>query len=522
MAGALDRGDTVIRAQPAEEGEAECRTEQVRDPALVVIFGATGDLTSRKLFPALHSLLKNGILPERFGIVGVGRRELSQETFRERMRSALFGANGGESETWSSMAGRVFYHRADADAPESFDGLASLLQDLDQKLRTEGNILFYFAVPPSLYIPLSQQIGRVGLSREDRGWRRLVVEKPFGRDLESARTLDRSLHESFAEHQIFRIDHYLAKETVQNISMLRFANAIFEPLWDRRYVDYVRITAAEGIGVGHRAGYYDRYGVLRDMFQNHMMQLLALCAMEPPSSFQADPVRDEKTKVYRSLRPFPTDRLEEHLVLGQYTAGETDGGTVRGYADEPGVAGDSLTPTFAAMRVYVDNWRWQGVPFFLTSGKRLAEKRTEIVVQFKQVPFSPFRGIIGGDIGANRLVLSIQPREGISLDFQAKAPGSRICLRDVTMHYDYGSGSIPGLEAYEKALLDCLLGDQTLFWRQDGVELCWGFLTPILLECDCPERSDMLHMYRAGTWGPPQARELLPDWEEESNGGGGG
>ncbi|MEF8822995.1 MAG: glucose-6-phosphate dehydrogenase [Desulfohalobiaceae bacterium] len=515
MAGEAERSDRVVHAEPAEEAENACLKEQVEDPALVVIFGATGDLTSRKLFPALHSLRRNGILPERFGIVGVGRTELTHEAFRERMRSALFGESGGD-EIWSDMAERVFYHYGNADEPESFDKLAHLLQDLQERLHTGGNILFYFAVPPSLYIPLTRQLGRAGLSRQERGWRRLVVEKPFGHDLESARTLDRALHESFAEHQIFRIDHYLAKETVQNISMLRFANAIFEPLWDRRYVDYVRITAAESVGVGHRAGYYDRYGVLRDMFQNHMMQLLALCAMEPPSSFRADPVRDEKTKVYRSLRPFPTERLEDHLVLGQYTSGKVDGERVPGYTDESGVAADSLTPTFAAMCVYVDNWRWQGVPFYLTSGKRLAAKRTEIVVQFKQVPFSPFRGVIGEDIGANRLVLSIQPREGVSLDFQAKAPGSQICLRNVTMHYDFGSGFMPGMEAYEKALLDCLLGDQTLFWRQDGVELCWSFLTPVLMECDCPERSDMLYMYRAGNWGPQAANRLLPDWDGET------
>ena len=344
-----------------------------------------------------------------------------------------------------------------------------------------------------------------GLAEETNGYSRLIIEKPFGRDLETARVLEQALHTRFAEHQIFRIDHYLAKETVQNILMLRFANAIFEPLWNRQYVESVSILAAESLGVGHRASYYDHFGVLRDMFQNHMMQLLSLCAIEPPSLFEADLVRDEKTKVFRALRPFSAKDLAENLVLGQYVSGVIDGAKTPAYLDEAGVPGDSATPTFAAMKVQVDNWRWQGVPFYMISGKRLPEKRTEIAVQFKPIPYSMFRGLFGDHIQANRLILRIQPDEQVSLTFQAKSPGP-MCLRPVTMNFNYYQGyEGTALTAYAKVLLDCMLGDQTLFWRQDGVELCWKFLDPMLRDTK-PER---LLLYKAGTWGPSLAGKLL-------------
>jgi glucose-6-phosphate 1-dehydrogenase len=343
-----------------------------------------------------------------------------------------------------------------------------------------------------------------------KGWSRIVVEKPFGRDLDTAIDLDQSLHDYFGEHQIFRIDHYLAKETVQSILMFRFANAIFEPIWNRRYIDRVSITASETLGVEHRAGYYEEAGVLRDMFQNHMMQLLALTAMDPPSLFEADRVRDEKIRVYRALRPFPVKDLQSHLVLGQYGAGMIDGKRVPAYRYEPGVRPDSLTPTFAMMKIFLDNWRWQGVPFYLTSGTRLARKVTEIAIQFKEVPHSMFRLTLGEPIQANRLVLGIYPDEKISLTFQTKSPGARVCLRSVTMDFHYHQNySGPVLEAYEKVLLDCMLGDQMLFWRQDGVELCWSFLTPLLRECEtCSDRSEMLFPYESGTWGPKAVEEL--------------
>jgi glucose-6-phosphate 1-dehydrogenase len=301
----------------------------------------------------------------------------------------------------------------------------------------------------------------------------------------------------------------LAKETVQNILMFRFANAIFEPLWNRRYIDYVTITAAESLGVEHRAGYYEQAGVLRDMFQNHMMQLLALTAMDPPSLFEADRVRDEKIRVYRSLRPFDVEKLQDYLVLGQYGPGTIDGKSVPGYLEDPDVSPDSLTPTFAMMKIFLDNWRWQGVPFYITSGKRLAKKLTEITVQFKEVPHYMFRQVLGGQITANRLVLGIYPDEKISVTFQTKNPGARVCLRSVTMDFNYNQNyNGPVLDAYEKVLLDCMLGDHMLFWRQDGVELCWSFLTPILKECEtCKDRSEMLFTYDSGSLGPKALQE---------------
>jgi glucose-6-phosphate 1-dehydrogenase len=356
-------------------------------------------------------------------------------------------------------------------------------------------------------------IGKSGMGIEKangNGWSRLVVEKPFGRDLNTAVELDRSIHKYFRERQVFRIDHYLAKETVQNVLMFRFANAIFEPIWNRRFVDHVEITADETLGVEHRAGYYEQSGVLRDMFQNHMMQLLALTAMEPPSAFEDERVRDERVKVFRALRPFELDQLEARLVLGQYGDGKIDGKKVPAYRDEPGVDPQSLTPTFACMKVFIDNWRWQGVPFYLTSGKRLSQKATQISIQFKQVPHSMFRDVIGPKISANRLILGIYPDEKITLTFQTKLPGARVCLRSVTMDFHYYQGDQqPVLDAYEKVLLDCMLGNHMLFWRQDAVEQCWAFLTPILAECEpCDDRDAMLHVYPAGSAGPEEVTRL--------------
>ncbi|MEE8553173.1 MAG: glucose-6-phosphate dehydrogenase, partial [Desulfobacterales bacterium] len=333
---------------------------------------------------------------------------------------------------------------------------------------------------------------------------RLVIEKPFGRDLKTAVELNQSIQKYYKEHQIFRIDHYLAKETVQNVLMFRFANAIFEPIWNRRYIDHVNILASETLGVEHRAGYYEQAGVIRDMFQNHMMQLLALTAMEAPSQFETGRVRDEKVKVFRSLRPFPMDKFNEHIVLGQYGRADIDGKPVQAYREEPGISPDSLTPTFAKMKVFIDNWRWQGVPFFLTSGKRLAKKITEITIQFKEIPHSMFRQALGETIAANRLTLGIYPEEKITLTFQAKTPSAQVRLRTVTMDFPFHQNyQGPVLDAYEKVLIDCILGDQMLFWRQDSLEHCWSFLTPILNECEtCDNRAEMLQIYEPGSCGP--------------------
>ncbi|MFC1867540.1 glucose-6-phosphate dehydrogenase [Thermodesulfobacteriota bacterium] len=492
---------------------ASCLLEATPDPCTIVIIGASGDLTARKIIPALFNLYLCSALPTPFFIVGCARTELTDQAFRDKMKEALITSGNFDLSEWTNFASSLHYRSIDYKDLSSFQNLAGFLKKLDKGNKTKGDIIFYFAIPPSLYKSTAEMLGEAGLSlegEEREPWSRIVVEKPFGKDLETAVGLDRSLHRHFREHQIFRIDHYLAKETVQNILMFRFANSIFEPIWNRRYIDHISITAAESLGVEHRAGYYEQAGVLRDMFQNHMMQLLALTAMEPPSLFEADRIRDEKVKVYRSLRPFPVDHLKEYIVLGQYNQGVIDGKEVPAYRKEQGVSGDSLTPTFALMKIFLDNWRWQGVPFYLASGKRMAKKLTEISIQFKKIPHSMFRRTLGEQITANRLILGIYPDEKITLTFQTKNPGAKVCLRSVTMDFNYRQNYTGhSLDAYEKVFLDCMLGDHMLFWRQDGVELCWSFLTPILKVCEtCDGRSDMLLPYESGTWGPKAVEEI--------------
>jgi len=492
--------------------------DDILEPCIIVIIGASGDLAGRKLLPALFSLYQQGGLPAPFTILGCSRTKMSDEDWRAKSKQAVVDSAGFNGPRWDAFSANLFYRELEYDEPSSFERLARVVLDLDHARGTGGNRVFYLAIPPTLYETTAQKLGEAGLSTEKKeglGWSRIVVEKPFGRDLQTAIALDQRLHKHFQEHQIFRIDHYLAKETVQNILMFRFANAIFEPVWNRTYIDAVTINAAETLGVEHRAGYYEQAGVLRDMFQNHMMQLFALTAMEPPSIFEAERVRDEKAKLYRALRPFPVDRLEDSLVLGQYGRGTLEGKDVPAYREESGVSSESLTPTFATMKVFVDNWRWQGVPFFLTSGKRLAKKITEIAIQFKEVPHSMFRSVLGEHISANRLILGIYPEEKIALTFQTKNPGARVWLRSVTMDFSYNQGYTgPVLDAYEKVLLDCMLGDQMLFWRQDGVELCWSFLTPVLWGCEtCTNRAEMLLPYDAGTWGPEAAQRLKNQYQ---------
>ena len=503
----------TVRAPDLGLAPQECVMPEPSEPCTIVIMGATGDLTSRKLMPQLFNLYINAGLPEPFLIVGTSHLDITETEFRNKMQAALKNAGNYEKTRWSSFARAIHYRYADFANLESFNKMAHALRDLDQQFNTRGNRIFYMALPPSVYKSAAHLIGQTGLADEHQdgnGWSRIVVEKPFGTDLKTAVDLDRSLSRDFTEHQIFRIDHYLAKETVQNVLMLRFANSLFEPIWNRRYVEYIAITAIEELGVEHRAGYYEQSGVLRDMFQNHMMQLLALTAMEPPSRFEADQVRDEKVKVFRSLRPFQVDQLKENLVLGQYAAGTVDGQAVRAYREEPGVAEDSLIPTFALMKVHLDNWRWQGIPFYLTSGKRLDQKLTEIAIQFKSVPHSMFRHTLSETIPANRLILGIYPEEKITLTFQTKNPGATVCLRTVTMDFNYQQHSSgPILDAYARALIDCMLGDHMLFWRQDGVELCWKFLTPILDRCEaCDDQTELLHFYEAGTRGPKEIKTI--------------
>ncbi len=489
----------------------ECAALERSDPCMMVIFGATGDLTARKLIPALFNLYRNKGLPKSFAIVGCGRTQLDDLQFRSHLEADLPLSNGADRELWNIFCNQLYYQPVSYEDQKTYIALAERIASLDRRHHTGGRKIFYLALPPSLYQPVARMIGEAGLSREQDGsWARLVVEKPFGRDLKTAEELDRNLHRHFKEHQVFRIDHYLAKETVQNVLMFRFANAIFEPLWNRRYIDSVEIMATETLGIEHRSGYYEQAGVLRDMFQNHMLQLLALTAMEPPSRFEADWVRDERVKVFRSLRAFPAESLAGSLVLGQYSAGMVDGKPAVAYRQEKGVRSDSIIPTYAKMKVFVDNWRWQGVPFYLTSGKRLAEKITRITIHFKKVPHSMFRPALGESIHPNRLILGIYPEEQIILTFQTKTPGTRVCLRPVTMDFHYQpEGNTVIQDAYEKVLVDCMLGDQMLFWRQDAVELCWAFLTPILNACDvCDNPESLLHFYEAGSWGPAAAEKL--------------
>jgi glucose-6-phosphate 1-dehydrogenase len=485
-----------------------CRIE-VPGPFCLVIFGASGDLTRGKIIPALYRLEQDALIPDDFVVLGVARTEMSNSAFRGLMRDELKNAfpEDFDSAVWKKMSGRLFYTHVDYEKLDSFRRLRRHLVSLGKKHRTLGNRILYLAVPPEVYEPIISNIGSAGLSEEGTGYTHVVIEKPFGHDLESARKLNAVLRNSFSERQVYRMDHYLAKETVQNILMFRFANSIFEPLWNRRYIDHVQISVAETIGVGHRAGYYEKAGVLRDMFQNHIFQLLALTAMEPPSIFDAERVRDEKTKVLRSIRPFALEKLEERAVIGQYSGGKMNNEKVRGYRDETGIAPDSATPTFAAMKVFIDNWRWNNVPFYLRSGKRLQKRKAEISVHFKPVPHLMFSRSITESIEPNTVVMRLQPDEGISLRFQAKAPGTRLCLDPVLMDFSYQK--VFSLNDYERVLLDCMQGDQMLFVRGDGVEEAWSLLSPVIEKLEAEPYAKNLSFYEAGSAGPASAEELL-------------
>ncbi|HUJ19041.1 MAG TPA: glucose-6-phosphate dehydrogenase [Nitrospirota bacterium] len=486
----------------------ECEIE-VTPPAALIIFGASGDLAKRKLFPSLYRLYKHQMLADNFLILGTSRVEYSTGSFRAIVQDAVREAFPADFDqaVWDGFQAHVYYSTFDYGDLRSYTAdLVNILPALEQKHQTRGNRIFYLAIPPQVFEAVINNLGRAGLSRQDAGCSHVVIEKPFGHDLASARKLNQLVHTYFKESQIFRIDHYLAKETVQNILMFRFANAIFEPLWNQRYLDHIQITAAETLGVEHRAGYYEQAGIIRDMFQNHMYQLLCLTAMEPPSRFIAEQVHDEKAKVLRSLRRAPREQLLEQVVIGQYGPGRFNGRAVPGYREEEGVSRDSRTPTFAAMKLFVDNWRWHGVPFYLRSGKRLAARKTEISIHFRDVPFSMFPDSVTGPIAANTIVLMIQPDEGMSLTFQSKQPGTKVCLSPVQMTYSYPRGVL--LDAYEWVLLDCMLGDHMLFMREDSVELAWSTLMP-LLDAIASDTRAAIPVYPAGSDGPDEARRMI-------------
>ena len=488
---------------------------QVPEPCSIVLFGATGDLTHRKLVPALYQLQREGHLPGEFAVVGQARRDWDDQVFRDGLKKAIEGDKPRGSafeECWGPFAEHVFFSVGNFDDPATYERLWQKLVQLDGTHGTRGNRLYYLAVAPEYFSTIIENLGKAGLiypSHQDGPWSRVVIEKPFGHDLQSARALSRDVASVLDENQVYRIDHYLGKETVQNILALRFGNAIFEPIWDRRHIESVQMTVAEEVGMaGGRGGYYDTSGALRDMVQNHMMQLLCYVAMEPPVNLSADAVRNEKVKVLQALPEWGPDDVARQVIRAQYTAGSMKGVEVPGYLQEKGVAPASTTGTYVALRLTLNNWRWAGVPFYLRTGKRLPKRATEIAIQFRRPPTELFEAQRDGDHATNQLVLRIQPDEGASLGVMAKIPASRRRLQEVRMDFRYGTAfASPPPEAYERLLLDVMLGDPTLFTRTDEVESAWRFVNPILDAWDAGVAPPV--NYIAGTWGPEVADELL-------------
>ena len=483
------------------------------DPCTFVLFGATGDLTRRKLAPALYALFREGLLPPKFNVLAYARREKDDEAFRADLKEAVKKYAPDlptNDDQWRAFASLCFYERGEFDQPEGYRALKERLDALDTERGAPCNRIYYLAIPPEQYETVIECLGSAGLAQAEEGcgrWTRIIVEKPFGYDAETARQLNNTLLTHFTEEQIYRIDHYLGKETVQNILVFRFANELFEPLWNHRFIDHVQITVAEDIGVEGRGGYFDQAGIARDILQNHGLQILSLVAMEPPVSLDADAVRDEKVKAVRAIRPLSADELQTAVVRGQYD----------GYRTEEGVPPDSVTETFAALRLHIDNWRWGGTPFFLRAGKYLPERVTEVAIQFRRIPQVLFAKMERKAVQPNLLVIRIQPNEGIFLQVGAKEPGPAMRLTPVDMEFSYKEAfpDAPIADAYERLLLDAVRGDASLFARGDEVEAAWNLLTPVLHAWQ--ERRDTIHPYFKGTWGPAKTNDLLgPDraWRE--------
>lgn len=473
------------------------------DNNCIVIFGASGDLTHRKLIPALYNLYKIGRLSENFSVLGVARSDLNDETFRKKMREALIHNEETTPETLDAFCSHLYYQAVNTSDAQDYGKLVPRLDELHDKYQTCGNTLYYMSTPPSLYGVIPECLAAHGLNTEEYGWKRIIVEKPFGYDEKTAQALDIQIHRFFEEHQIYRIDHYLGKETVQNLLVLRFSNGWFEPLWNRNFIDYVEITGAESIGVEERGGYYDGSGAMRDMFQNHLLQVLAMVAMEPPAIINANSMRDEVAKVMHSLRPLTSEDMENNLVLGQYIAAEINGKMEKGYLEEKGVPADSRTETYIALRCEIENWRWAGVPFYVRTGKRLPARVTEIVIHFKTTPHPVF----SQNAPENKLIIRIQPDEAISMRFGLKKPGAGFEAKEVSMDFRYADlAGAQVLTAYERLLLDAMKGDATLFARTDAVHAAWKFVQPIL---DYKANGGRIHEYEAGTWGPVAADKLI-------------
>jgi glucose-6-phosphate 1-dehydrogenase len=498
---------TAILTNPLRVG---LRQEQLPEPQIITIFGASGDLTQRKLVPAIYQMKLDRRMPKEITVVGVARRDWSHEFFREHLKQGVieFGNGIQSEEAWAEFAEGLFYCPGDIDKPESYQRLRAFLGEVDESRRTLGNRVFYLSVAPSFFPEAIEQLGAAGMLA-DADKQRLVIEKPFGRDLNSAQSLNQVVQKVCDEKQVYRIDHYLGKETIQNLMVFRFANAIFEPLWNRNYVDHVQITVAETVGVEDRAGYYESAGALRDMLQNHLMQTFCLTAMEPPNSLDADSIRTEKLKVLQATHLADLQNLERCAVRGQYSAGWMKGKEIPGYRQETGVDPNSTTPTYVAMQFSIDNWRWKGVPFYLRTGKRMPKKVSEIAIHFKEVPLMIFQSA-AKQANPNVLVLKIHPEEGISIKFEAKRPGPDLQTRTVEMDFGYDSSfGVKSSDAYDRLLLDCMLGDQTLFTRSDEVEEAWRIVMPALAAWEADRNPHNMPQYEAGTWEPIEAELLL-------------